>query len=67
MQNCPLKSTQIAYVMALNALNHKTYSALHTPPGTFAESPGSTTARMLILCMSTFVTKLNLYPQNSHC
>ena len=62
MQNCPLKTTQIASVMALNAKNRKTYGALpKTPP----PNPCAPAARVLILGMSAFVTKLN--PKNSHC
>ena len=62
MQNCPLETTKIASVMDLNAQNCKIYTlqkftALHEPP----------TGKALILLISGFVTKLNLYPKNSHC
>ena len=51
MQNYPLKITQITYVMVSNAL----------------KLPGPPAVRAFILWMSTFVTKLNLYPKNGCC
>ena len=64
MQNCPLETAQIASVMALNAQNRKTYGALlrALPP-----LPCLPAARVLIMEMSAFVTKLNHYLKNGHC
>ena len=69
MQNCPLKATQIAPVMVLNAQNCKIYRAVPRtlPEGGSQQPPGQPAARVLLLHMSAFVTKLNLYPENSHC
>lgn len=67
MQNCSLEATQIASVIALNACNHKIYGALawNLPRG--SQHPhGPPAARVLILQMSIFVTKLNLYPKNGY-
>ena len=61
MQNCPLETAQIAFVIALNAQNRKIYWA---PPHF---SPGTPVVRVLILGMSAFVTKLSHYPKNGHC
>ena len=62
MQNCPLETTKIASVMDLNAQSCRIYTlqkftAPHEPPA----------GKALILLISGFVTKLNLYPKNSHC
>ena len=64
MQNCPLEATQIASAMALNAQNCKIYGALPRIPPPHSFPPA---ARVLILGMGAFVTKLNHYPKNSHC
>ena len=64
MQNCPLKTTQIASVMALNAQNRKIYGALSRLPPPISCLPA---ARVFILGMSAFVTKFNHYTKNGHC
>ena len=64
MQNHPLETTQIGSVMALNAQNREIYGALPRTPPPLSCPPA---ARVLVLGMSAFVTKLNHYPKNSHC
>ena len=64
MQNCPLETAQIASVMVLNAQNCKTYGAVPSTPPPLLCPPA---AKVLILEMSPFVTKLNHYPKNGHC
>ena len=61
--NCPLEATQILSVMVLNAQIWKIYGASPwTLPGEFPPVES-----VLILQISTFVIKLNLYPKNRHC
>ena len=57
MQNCPLKTSQIASVMALDARNCKIYGALpQTPAGGFI-----TSCKRAYPADEHIVTKLNLY------
>ena len=67
MHNCPLETTQIACVMALNVRNCTIYGAAPqtSPRGFTAPPPWTPAARELILRMSAFVTKLNLYQKTA--
>ena len=60
MQNCPLETAQIAFVIALNAQIAKFTGLCPEPPHS---SPGTPVVRVLILGMSAFVTKLSHYPK----
>ena len=53
---------------SLNARNRKICGARSkNPPGVFTAPPGLSATVVLILRMSAFIAKLNLYPQNGHC